>query len=193
MKLHLILLLLAVFAILVNGASISSESNSSESDSNEDDRIPYSRVRQNYLKDLSKIKAKIEKEIRKSEEELTKDTAEEIEELQEDFEEAQQKLEKNLKKTSADLSKLSSPECTADSKLVKLTDKLNSCYEGTETQVLTNADQGLRLLGDLTKRYSHIEDSLKDCDRIRNDQAAKKCAEGKVGFLFNFKDSYYNI
>lgn len=169
----------------VNGASISSESISSESESHEEDRIPYSRVRPQFQQKLDKTNSKIEKDVRESEEDITKETSEQLADLQEDLQESQQKLDKNFNKSTEALAQLSSSVCTADSILVNLSEKLDACFEGSETKALANGDQGLRRLDALSKRYSHIKDSLKECDSIRNDQAAKKCAEGKVRLLNN--------
>lgn len=166
----------------VNGASISSESNSSEDDSNEDYRTPYSRVRPKFQKKLEKIVADIQKDVRKQEEHIAKETAEQIADFQEDLVDAQQKLDKNLRKSRNDLYRLASFHCIVDSKLVKLSDKLDACFEGSENKVQANSDQGLRQLSVLSYRYSPIKYFLGDCDHIRNDQAAKKCAEGKVSY-----------
>lgn len=164
----------------VNGASISSESSSSEDDSDEDYRTPYSRVRPKFQKKLDKIVAKIEKEVRKQEEHITKETAEQVADIQEDQVDGHHKLEKNLRSSRNDLFRLSNFHCIVDSKLVTLFDKLDACFEGREAQILTNGDQGLRQLGELSNRFSFIKDLLKECDHIHNDKAAKKCAEGKV-------------
>lgn len=129
---------------------------------------------------MDDIVAEIEKKSGKEAADIHKESGKQIKDLKNNQSKSQQKLEKDLKSTSNDLVRLSSPECTADSKLVNLSDEHDVCFEGSENKISNNADQGSTRVEGISQRYAFIKEFLKECDRIHNDKAAKNCAEGKV-------------